>query len=325
MEKVSVSIIIPTYNRKNDLDKCLKSILKQTYKKYEVIIIDNNSSDGTKDFIKRKYPFIKLIINKSNKGSSFAKNQGVLLSKGRYLWFLDSDSIVIHKNCLKDMYNISQNNPDIGAIGGEIYTNDSDIKINKLSPSGHSKCLSTQKKVTLLDVDYIATCNFFVKKSLIKDIGGFDTNFFFICEDTDASLKIKKRGYRIVIDSKSVVFHKISMKGRNGNLLLYHKNRIRLVLLHFSLKHILLLPFNEFFSLFEKRKLKKIERSDIDIMKRLTQKSRILLRDKNNLFKIFVVSFYYFPSLFYAYFHNLIILPKTIYIRFRKPSFLKSA
>jgi len=323
MEKVEVSIIIPTYNRKEDLNKCIESVLHQTFKNYEVKVIDDNSSDGSQDFISNKYSFIKLIINKYNKGPSFAKNQGILMSKSKYLWFLDSDSIVINKNCLKNMYNILQNNPNIGAIGGEIYINDSYIKINKLSPSCHSKCLSTNKNVNLLDVDYIATSNFFVKKSLITDIGGFDTNFLFTCEDTDASLKIKKRGYRMVIDTRLAVFHKISMEGRNGNLLYHHKNRVRLALLHFNLKHILLLPFYELVGLFEKRKLEKIEKYDADIMKCLNRKSRMFLKNKSYFIKTMIISFYYFPSLLYAYFYNLIILPKTIYIRFKKPSFLK--
>lgn len=116
-----ISVIIPTWNRKSYLIQALKSIYSQNYKNFEVIVIDNGSNDGTADLVEEQFPDVKLIKNNKNLGASFAKNQGILKSKGTYTLFCDSDIEFTHKECIKKMVQILEENKNIGAIGGEAY------------------------------------------------------------------------------------------------------------------------------------------------------------------------------------------------------------
>ena len=85
-----VSVIIPTFNRKNFVPKAIESVLKQSYKKYEIIIVDDGSGDGTQDYVGSNFPMVRL-ISQSNRGVSAARNTGILHSKGDWIAFLDSD------------------------------------------------------------------------------------------------------------------------------------------------------------------------------------------------------------------------------------------
>ena len=78
--------------------KCVKTIYSQKYKNFEIIIIDNGSSDGTSNIIKKKYPKVRLFKTIKNLGTSYSRNAGVSFSKGKIIWFLDSDTYLYDKN-----------------------------------------------------------------------------------------------------------------------------------------------------------------------------------------------------------------------------------
>ncbi len=102
--KPLVSVIVPTYNREKLIPQAIDSVLAQTYKNWELIIVDDRSTDGTKELVKKyieKDNRIKYILNTHNQGPSGARNQGLEIAKGEYIAFLDSDD-VWRKNHLKD-------------------------------------------------------------------------------------------------------------------------------------------------------------------------------------------------------------------------------
>lgn len=103
------SIIIPVYNVENYIKRCLDSVKNQTYKDYEVIIVNDGSTDKSIE-IAKKYDFT--IINQNNTGLSAARNNGVKKAKGEYIIFLDSDDY-IDKDLLKELYESIDNNPDL--------------------------------------------------------------------------------------------------------------------------------------------------------------------------------------------------------------------
>ncbi len=119
-----VSIVIPTWNRKNDLGKCLTSINKLNYPSIEVIVVDNGSSDGTREMLQNEYPDIKVISNENNLGAPYARNQGILVSSGDYIWFLDNDTEIIFPNTLSHMLDILEAYPAGLAVGGELIVED---------------------------------------------------------------------------------------------------------------------------------------------------------------------------------------------------------
>lgn len=116
--KVKVSIIIPTYNDATHIENAIKSILKQSFKDFEIILIDDGSTDNTKDVLD---PYIKsnsiVYLYQNNKGQSFAKNRGVSITHGEYIAFLDSDDEWIDKDKLKIQVEFLDNNPEYILVG----------------------------------------------------------------------------------------------------------------------------------------------------------------------------------------------------------------
>lgn len=118
-----ISVVIPTYNRENTIEKCLESVLNQTYSNIEVIVVDDCSKDNTIEVVKKiKDKRIKLYKLEKNSGACFARNYGVEKSRGKYIAFQDSDDIWI-KNKLEKQYNYLLNtDADMVFCGMNRYT-----------------------------------------------------------------------------------------------------------------------------------------------------------------------------------------------------------
>ena len=129
MKKPKFSIIVPVYNTEKYLKRCLDSIKSQSFKDYEVIIVNDGSVDNSSNIIS-KYPY--KIINQENLGLSIARNNGVKVSSGDYLIFLDSDDY-IEKDLLKEINKSLTNNPDLVRYQiKEVFDNKSDINYKEI-------------------------------------------------------------------------------------------------------------------------------------------------------------------------------------------------
>lgn len=123
MEKIKFSIIVPVYNTEQYLERCFNSILSQTYKNYEVIVVNDGSTDDSLNLIKKYKDFI--CINQKNQGLSIARNNGIKMATGDYLVFLDSDDYID-----KELLNtISKNIKGEDILRYQLATFDSDSKI----------------------------------------------------------------------------------------------------------------------------------------------------------------------------------------------------
>ena len=130
MKKPKFSIIVPVYNTEKYLKRCLDSIKSQSFKDYEVIIVNDGSTDKSSSIIS-KYPF--KVINQENQGLSVARNNGVKDASGEYLIFLDSDDY-IEKDLLEEINNSLSNNPDLVRYQiKEVFDNKSDINYEEES------------------------------------------------------------------------------------------------------------------------------------------------------------------------------------------------
>ncbi len=224
---VRVSIVIPTRNRKELILKCLSHIYNQSYRDFEIVIIDDGSSDGTSDAIRAKYPQIIIIHNEKAAGPAKARNQGIRKTAGEYIWFLDSDSVVSHDS-LKNMVTIMDNDHAIGCVGGELLKENEQqyLRIDK-EENSYKQPIGPQNELRLLTVRSVASCNLLSRKHLLMQVGGFDESFFYMSEDLDLCKRIARLGFRTVCDISAAVLHEYSKEERRSNLYRLYKNEIR--------------------------------------------------------------------------------------------------
>jgi len=321
--QIEVSVIIVSYNRKNDLLNCIDSVLSIKYPSLEIILVDNASTDNSVEDVEKRFPDVRIIKNSKNLGADYPRNQGILVSKGKYIWFLDSDAIVTNKDCLKKMLKLLEDK-DIGSVGGEVMKDNGILKYRPMINGKELREEVNQKnkiKYRCLEVDYLATCNCMVRKETLIKIGGFDTNYFYFYEDADIGFKIKKLNLKNIFSSKCVVFHNFSQSGRVSHYYLLFRNNLRGKLINSSLLWLLTFPFNKLMNMYQNFKQFNSGEKDISNLKTMKENEKGKYNQKFGLAKL---SIHVCSCLFRAYVWNIIHLPKTLYIKYKHPNFLEN-
>ena len=196
---MKVSVIIPTFNRLSLISRAIDSVLKQTFKPFEIIVVDDGSSDNTSTFIKNNYKSVKLIKQK-NLGVSKARNVGIKNSSGDWIALLDSDDewkknkleVQIKSLSVYDYYSVCHTN--------EIWIRNG-IRVNqkkrhqKYGGNIFDKCL---------DICRISPSSIIFQKNIINEVGWFDENLL-ICEDYDLWLRITANFKILFIDKPLII------------------------------------------------------------------------------------------------------------------------
>lgn len=204
-----ISIIIPGYNRKEMLDQCLTSVFQQNYPFFEVIVVDDGSSDGTVDFVKQKYPTVKLIVNFKRFGPPYCRNQGILASRGEILLFLDSDTEFMADDVLDKLNKFLSENEKIGEVGGEMIPDKKEMVCGRnILKNGMSTVVGCEPEEIIKKCDFLPTSNCAVRKEIAFQIGGFDPYYDYGAEDKDFGYRIQQRGFQNYINYKTAVLHK---------------------------------------------------------------------------------------------------------------------
>jgi len=269
-----VSIIIPSYNRIESLLKAIESISRQTNNGYEIIVVDDGSTDGTPEVLKKEFNAVSVFSTKERLGPTHARNIGISRSSGEYLWFLDSDVILPDENMVDKMLDTFNAVPGIGSLGGEIVIHEALMDRaygRQITWNAHTKRVVAFKNNGLVECDYLATCNCFTKKEFTDKIGGFDEQFIFGAEDMDFGLKLRKIGLKNYVAHKVAVHHLHKNVGRYENETRhYQKTRMQFAKKHYKMsrlsmmflvdvfntaKFFLLLPFKLMFFVIMKRKI----------------------------------------------------------------------
>ena len=223
IEKKILSIIIVTWNTKQLIEDCIDSIisLPEYSAAYEIILIDNNSSDGTDKLVEEKYKTITYIRNETNKGYAPAVNQGIKDSNGKYILLLGSDT-VLKPGSLSKCISFLDNNDNAGAVGCKLVFPDG-------KPQGNCKKFPTLKNgiYTYLSldrlnhdydmlwfnydktvkVDQIATTFLMIRSDLIKKLGGFDERYKILYNDVDLCKRIWNENKEIYFLHDAEVIH----------------------------------------------------------------------------------------------------------------------
>lgn len=213
MSSPTVFILILNYNGKATLKRCLQSVYRSDYPSFEVVIIDNNSDDGSLEEAKQLFSRAHFIKNSANIGFAAGNNIGIrfALEKGAdYVWVLNPDTH-IEKDTLSQLVAETEHDASTGITSPLIlHSKTKNIwfgggKIQWLSMKAvHIPPASLYHPIAS---EYICGCAMLVKKEVFQKIGLFDERFFLYYEDADFSLRAKKAGFKLFIVPKVHVFH----------------------------------------------------------------------------------------------------------------------
>jgi hypothetical protein len=247
---IPLSIIIVSFNTKEIIRKCLLS-LKANFEKYpinyEVIVVDNDSHDGTVEFLldlEKKQKNLHIFLNKKNLGFGKANNIGLKKSKGKYILYLNSDAIITNID-FRDLIRVMEMENNIGALTVKVVLSNGEIDpashrgfptlwnsftyfsglerlfinipfLNKIFGGYHLVNLNLNN---IHQVDVITGAFLLSKKEILDKIGGFDEDYFAYGEDIEMAFQIKKLGYKIIYYPLWKVLHLKSVSGlkKKGN------------------------------------------------------------------------------------------------------------
>lgn len=229
-----IAIVILNWNQKDITLACLDSLMKVNYPNYQVIVIDNVSSDGSCEAIEKQFPSIILISSKKNLGLTDSRNIGLdyaLQRAADYILILDNDTI-IHENMLTELVKEAEKDNRIAVVAPKIYLFSDRNRIwalggkvnfykGQVNLLGYGEIDHEQYDSNpTIDVDYAIGCCSLIRTQIIKKIGKLDPHFYY-GEDTEFCLRAKHSGYKIVAVPKAIMWHKDSRSWAKENDIKY--------------------------------------------------------------------------------------------------------
>ena len=217
-----VSVIIVNHNGIEFVDRCLHSVLSSNYPNFEVIFVDNASTDGSLEYVKRIFgndPKSRYVENLGSFGPAVGRNRGANISKGAYLVFLDNDTEIM-ENSISELVRALEDDNSIGSGQAKLLrmgTKEYDCAGDYLGPLGFLIERSRGAKDTgqfdfITDILSAKSAASIIRKDLFDRIGGFDEDFYMYLEETDLSWRLWLAGYRVVFVPKSIVYHAYGTK-----------------------------------------------------------------------------------------------------------------
>ena len=218
---MDVSVIIVNYNTLELTKNTIESVFEKTKElKYEIILVDNASTDGSVDFFENNYKNkIIFIKNTENLGFGKANNRGIEIAKGKYVFLLNSDTLLIN-NAIKILFDFMEKTKECGICGGNLYTKELQPTHSFLRkfPSLLLEIQEYIKKKEKIrndfnytnfeqEVAYITGADMFIRKEILEKSGYFDKDFFMYFEETELSYRIKRLGYKIVSVPQAKIIH----------------------------------------------------------------------------------------------------------------------
>lgn len=229
-----LSVIIVNYNVKHYLEQCLYSVLRAGRSiDMEIIVVDNHSSDGSRDYLEPAFPRVRFIWNTENLGFAKACNIGLQRAAAPYILFLNPDTIV-GEDCFESCLRFLQETDHCGALGVRMI-NEKGIFLKESKRGFPAPSVSFFRLTGLSalfpgsalfagyylghlperethEIDVVAGAFMMVKKEVLDEVGGFDESFFMYGEDIDLSYRIQERGYKNYYYPETTILH---FKGRS--------------------------------------------------------------------------------------------------------------
>jgi len=254
---MDISIVIVNYNVKEFIIPCIQSIYNHSKSRYsfEIIVVDNNSKDGSKHELIQKFPKVLLIENNYNAGFSRAINQGVKKARGKYLFILNPDTLLV-EDSLRKLIEKANDKKNLGAIGPVLISEKGSIQqsywrypslINTILSIFHLDFLNYYKNYSgkkfdgFSKVDSISGGAFFLPKNIFIKLGGFNEDLFWM-EDIDFCLRLNKIGFITYYFTKTKIIH---FKGKSAekNYKIAISNQLKSKIKFFNKHHYKLSAF----------------------------------------------------------------------------------
>jgi hypothetical protein len=246
-----VSVIILNYNGKRFLNECLTSVLNSSYPNFEVILVDNASTDDSIKFVKERFghvPVLMIVKNSNNLGFAAGNNVGTSYSKGKYIVFLNNDTVV-EPNWLIELVSVMETDAKIGAAQSKLlsladkrFIDSAGDFIDYYGFPIRRGSWGEEDKGQYDRVEEIFSARgaaTIVRRKLLTEIGAFDADFYLNYEDIDLCWRIRLNGYKIVFVPKSKVYH-IGGASITSTVGVFYteKNRISALLKNMPLKYL---------------------------------------------------------------------------------------
>ena len=225
---MDVSVIIVNYNTKKLCRDCIDSVIEKTEGlKYEIIVVDNNSSDNSAEYLKDVYSDkVKIITSDVNLGFGRANNLGFRYAVGKYVFLLNSDTVLIN-NAIKILFDFIDSNEDVGVVGGNLYN------LNGKGMHSYMREMPSLKNDrvpniftrlwrrlrfdkngrefnadgVIKPVGYITGADMMIRMSALNSAGWFDEEFFMYSEEVELTHRIRKLGYKVYSVPQAKIIH----------------------------------------------------------------------------------------------------------------------
>ena len=230
MENLFVSVIVPTYNRSDLISETIKSILNQTYKNFELIIVDDGSTDNTEEVIRKfKDSRIKYIKTDNWGGPAKPRNIGIKKAKGEYIAFCDDDDFWLETK-LELVTDYIKKVP-----GVDLICHDEWLETNRVDKKRLTYGPYTTYRDLLFNGNCISTSATVVRRQKILEVGGFSEDMQFNgVEDYDLWLRLAQANCRIEYLHKILGVYRVYGQGITNNIALYNQHSMNLLEAHFQ-------------------------------------------------------------------------------------------
>jgi len=228
VKQLDVSIVIVNWNTQDILRNCLQSIYEQAGGvHFEVIVIDNASTDGSAEMVRTKFPQVVLIENSENRGFAAANNQGLAIAGGRYVLLLNSDTVVLN-SAISKIVSFADAHPEAAVVGCQVLNPDKTLQpacfmfpsiLNMLLSTSYLYKLFPKNKFfgreqmtwwdrnDIREVDVVTGCFMLARREAIDQVGMMDELFFMYGEETDWCYRFKQAGWKIVFAPVGQIVH----------------------------------------------------------------------------------------------------------------------
>jgi GT2 family glycosyltransferase len=251
VDTLLLSVIIVNYNGRSFLEECLRSLYRNLSCPHEIIIVDNNSSDGSREYLSETWPDVQLVCSPDNLGFANGNNFGADQARGRFLLLLNNDTQLLEP--LQPLIDYLETHPDTAVVGGRLRNPDGSIQTSvgyDHSPFRLLFTWSLPRTFTFFgswkiyerrpefyqyshdEVHWVSGSFLCIRRRTWKDLSGFDREIFMYVEDADLCYRVRARGEKVayIAGADTCHFEGGGQKGMSGNALMSTIDSYRLLL-----------------------------------------------------------------------------------------------